>query len=184
MGIYEKLLKCQLQLKAPKSQFNSFGKYKYRNCEDILESLKPLLNEYGCLVLIHDNIECINERYYIKAVVKFVDVETGESLETSAYARESEVKSGMDSSQITGASSSYARKYALNGMFLIDDTKDMDSQNNGKDSKISKTQALELTTKFKEVYGDKAIDKLKELGYPKSTEIPASKFDEIMKGLK
>lgn len=120
----EKLIQIQKQLKAPKNQFNSFGKYNYRNCEDILEALKPLLD--GCSLVISDEIVTIGSRYYVKATVKLFDEK--ESFSVSAYARESESKKGMDDSQVTGATSSYARKYALNGMFLIDDTKDADSQ--------------------------------------------------------
>lgn len=131
MRINRVLLNIQTKLKAPKSQFNKFGKYYYRNCEDILEAVKPLLAEEGCTLYIKDEIVNINDRYYIKATVTLVDIETGQSIYTTAYAREEEVKKGMDSSQITGASSSYARKYALNGLFCIDDTKDSDTTNVG-----------------------------------------------------
>lgn len=129
MTIFEKISDIQMRLKAPKSQYNSFGKYNYRNCEDILEAVKPLLNEHKLYINIYDTIEYIGNRYYIKATVTVSD---GESTITSqAYAREEESKKGMDGSQVTGASSSYARKYALNGMFAIDDTKDSDTTNTG-----------------------------------------------------
>lgn len=129
MTIYEKMSDIQTRLKAPKSQYNSFGKYNYRNCEDILEAVKPLLNEYKLYINISDTVEHIGDRYYIRATVTVSD---GESTITSqAYAREEESKKGMDGSQVTGASSSYARKYALNGMFAIDDTKDSDTTNTG-----------------------------------------------------
>lgn len=130
MGVYEKLLAIQSSLKAPKSQYNLFGKYRYRNCEDILEALKPLLKEAGAVVYISDELVFIGERYYIKAVVILTDIETKETITGTAYAREDEEKKGMDGSQVTGASSSYARKYALNGLFGIDDTKDSDTPSN------------------------------------------------------
>ena len=129
MSVYTKLLNVQSELKAPKSQYNSFGKYKYRSCEDILEALKPILNKNKATVIISDDILFVEGRHYIKATVKFIDTENGETVENSALAREDEIKKGMDSSQITGSVSSYARKYALNGMFAIDDTKDSDSTN-------------------------------------------------------
>lgn len=132
MTFYEKLSDIQMRLKAPKSQYNSFGKYNYRNCEDILEAVKPLLNEHKLYINISDSVESIGGRYYIKAVVTVSDGEN--SISSQAYAREEESKKGMDGSQVTGASSSYARKYALNGMFAIDDTKDSDTTNtSGKD---------------------------------------------------
>lgn len=127
MTVYEKLIKVQSELKAPKSRKNTFGKYNYRNLEDILEGAKPLLKKYGASLVITDTIENVGDRYYVKATATFVDTETGESISNSALARESAEKKGMDDSQITGTSSSYARKYALNGLFLIDDTKDADS---------------------------------------------------------
>lgn len=140
MNIYEKLLTVQSKLKAPKSQFNSFGKYNYRNAEDILEAVKPLCAEVGALVILTDEVVFLNERYYVKATAKFIDTTpingTIQFIDVSASAREEYDKKGMDGSQITGASSSYARKYALNGLFAIDDTKDSDSTNtHGKDEK-------------------------------------------------
>lgn len=130
MNIYEKLLKAQVELKAPKGQYNSFGKYKYRSCEDILEALKPVLDKFKLTLFIKDDVIEVNTRNYVKATIVLVNIEKpDEIIETSALAREEETKKGMDGSQITGASSSYARKYALNGMFMIDDTKDSDSTN-------------------------------------------------------
>lgn len=140
MSVYLKLLNVQSELKAPKSQYNSFGKYKYRSCEDILEALKPILNKNKATIIISDDILFVEGRHYIKATVKFIDTENGETVENSALAREDEIKKGMDSSQITGSVSSYARKYALNGMFAIDDTKDSDSTNtHGAEPEQSKT---------------------------------------------
>lgn len=123
----EKLSNIQFELKAPKSQYNSFGKYKYRNCEDILESVKPLLNKHQLCMSISDDIVEVGGRIYVKATVRIYN-DTCEEM-TTAFAREEENKKGMDSAQLTGATSSYARKYALNGMFLIDDTKDSDATN-------------------------------------------------------
>ncbi|MDD5009392.1 MAG: ERF family protein [Syntrophorhabdaceae bacterium] len=122
----EILSKIQQQLKAPKNQMNTFGNYKYRSCEDILEAVKPLLG--GAVVLLNDDIVLIGDRYYVKSTATIKD--GTESVSVSAFARESLEKKGMDVAQITGASSSYARKYALNGLFCIDDTKDADT--NGK----------------------------------------------------
>ena len=113
MNVYEKLLSVQSQLKAPKSQYNAFGKYNYRNCEDILEAAKPICKAVNALVYLSDEIELIGERYYVKATARFIDPESGEGVYAVAYAREEETKKGMDGSQVTGASSSYARKYAL-----------------------------------------------------------------------
>ena len=127
LNIHQKLAQVQFKLKAPKGQYNSFGKYHYRSCEDILEGLKPLLQEIDATLTITDSIEHIGERYYVKATVVFSDILSG--LEVTAYAREEESRKGMDGSQVTGSASSYARKYALNGMFCIDDTKDADATN-------------------------------------------------------
>lgn len=127
MSVYEKLMKVQSELKAPKNQYNSFGRYSYRSCEDILEGAKPVLAKYGAAITIRDDIEIHGDRTYIKATATFYDVETGETIENTAYAREEAEKKGMDSSQITGATSSYARKYCLNGLLLIDDTRDADT---------------------------------------------------------
>lgn len=127
MGLTEKMIDIQSKLKAPKSQYNSFGGYKYRNCEDILEAIKPLLSQNGLYITLRDEIVEVGGRVYIKATAAVTDGEN--SVFTTAYAREEETKKGMDSSQITGSCSSYARKYALNGLFAIDDTKDSDTTN-------------------------------------------------------
>lgn len=178
MTIYEKLLNIQTELKAPKGQRNNFGKYNYRSCEDILEAVKPLLKKEKCTLIINDEIERIENRYYIRAVVTLIDVESGEKIGTSAYAREEESKKGMDGSQVTGASSSYARKYALNGLFAIDDTKDSDAtnqhdkkQNNGGQQSIIKQQIAEIL-------------KVKGISFEKLTEVikvkfKKQKFDEL-----
>lgn len=128
-NVREKLAAVQKVLKAPKNQYNSFGKYSYRSCEDILEAAKPLCIENGLILTISDDIVAVGERYYIKATAAVTDVTDGEKVECSGIAREAEERKGMDASQVTGSTSSYARKYALNGLFSIDDTKDADSTN-------------------------------------------------------
>lgn len=126
----QKVGDIQHKLKAPKGQYNSFGKYNYRSCEDILEGVKPLLKEHNLALLIDDEIVQIGERYYVKATAKITDGR--EFVSATAYAREPDTKKGMDESQITGATSSYARKYALNALLCIDDTKDADTMDNSK----------------------------------------------------
>lgn len=121
------LMAVQRDLKAPKGQRNSFGKYNYRSAEDILEAVKPLLNANGLVLLLNDTVEQFGDRHYIKATARLIDIATGDSIENTAYAREPLTKKGMDEPQITGTCSSYARKYALNGLFAIDDTKDPDT---------------------------------------------------------
>ena len=128
MTFKEKLLQVQTTLKAPKDQYNDFGKYKYRSCESILEAVKPLLEQNKLLLNITDDIVAAGERIYVKATCTLIDAEeSSENITTTAFAREPEDKKGMDDSQVTGTASSYARKYALNAMFLIDDTKDADT---------------------------------------------------------
>ena len=122
------LAAVQAALKAPKGQYNNFGKYAYRSCEDILEAVKPLLAANGLTLTLCDAVMPFGDRVYIEATAAVYDVESGESLYTTAYAREPDNKKGMDDSQVTGTASSYARKYALNGLFCIDDTKDADTE--------------------------------------------------------
>lgn len=126
MSIYETLSHIQVELKAPKNLYNSFGKYKYRNAESILEAAKPLCAKHGCTLTVSDEVILIGNRYYIKATATVQDKD-GNAASATALAREDETKKGMDGAQITGTASSYARKYALNGLFCIDDTKDPDS---------------------------------------------------------
>lgn len=127
MNIQEKLTTIQLELKAPKSKRNNFGNYNYRSCEDILEAVKPLLAANMCSLTLDDDVLCIGDRVYVKATATLTDHAEGATISTHAFAREAETKKGMDESQITGTASSYARKYALNGLFAIDDTKDADT---------------------------------------------------------
>ena len=134
MGVYEKLLAVQSELKAPKDQYNAFGGYKYRSCESIMEAVKPILSKYKAVILLDDDIVEVAGRVYVKATAQFIDCEDAKGIEAHAFAREDESKKGMDGSQLTGATSSYARKYALNGLLAIDDTKDADATQ-GKDER-------------------------------------------------
>ena len=157
-GINEKLMNVQTILKVPKNNMNTFGNYKYRSCEDILESLKPILNKFGLVITISDHIELVGDRYYVVATALLEDTETNESKVVYGRARESEIKKGQDDSQITGSASSYARKYALNGMFAIDDTKDADF-NNKHDKEEPTKPTVKKATK-------KQIDELTVLATP------------------
>ena len=142
MSKFAKLLNIQRDLKCDKSQFNEFGKYNYRSCEDILEAVKPLCVREGVALLISDTIEQIGGKNYIKATVELHDTEDDNLIATAAaYAREPDEKKGMDDSQITGAASSYARKYALNALFAIDDTKDADSDESPQEANSTPTAA-------------------------------------------
>lgn len=127
MSVHEKLKNIQTKIKAPKNLYNKFGKYYYRNAESICEAVKPYLKKEGCTLTLNDEIVEKGGRIYVKATATFTDSEDCHSISTVAYARESDSQKGMDSAQLTGSTSSYARKYALNGMFLLDDTKDMDT---------------------------------------------------------
>ena len=137
----ERLIAVQSQLKVPKNQYNDYGDFKYRSCEDILEAVKPLLQKEGLYVTIADDIVVIGERFYVKATATLSDGEN--SISNQAFAREDAAKKGMDGSQVTGTASSYARKYALNGLLAIDDTKDADALNNGKATDNSKAKAAD-----------------------------------------
>lgn len=140
----EKLLKIQTELVCGKNQRNTFGNYNYRSCEDILEAVKPFLKELELTLKLQDELVYIGERYYVKATAILSDGK--EEIVNTAYAREEETKKGMDGSQITGASSSYARKYALNGLFLLDDVKDSDATNEGEKKQSKKEVKFEPIT--------------------------------------
>jgi len=137
MTIYEKLSKIQQKLKAPKGQYNSFGGYKYRSAEDILEAVKPICAEFETVLILTDSVVQVGDRIYVKAEAELANFSGEDSITVSAFAREPEDKKGMDSSQITGTASSYARKYALNGLFNIDDTKDADTDEYQKQTRRS-----------------------------------------------
>lgn len=162
-----KLVDIQKKLKAPKGQFNKFGKYYYRSCEDILEAVKPILADAGCTLTLSDEVVLIGDRYYVKAIAWLKGEDVDEVV--TAYAREADNKAGMDSSQITGTASSYARKYALNGLFCIDDTKDADTDeyaNQNGTAKKPTTSSPANGDKEKEVFDpshplwQKALDKM------------------------
>lgn len=168
--MYHKIINIQQKLKAPKTQRNNFGNYYYRSCEDILEAVKPLLEENKCFLVITDEIINLGNRYYVKANAKLINEDGSLIAENNGIAREEESKKGMDGSQITGASSSYARKYALNGLFGIDDTKDSDYTNTTVDEvKATFSQAKEIKTP--------TIDEVKEYLMNKQyTTFSANKF--------
>ena len=132
-NVLKKLLIVQQNIKAPKGQYNNFGKFSYRSCEDILERARPLCNDNGAVLILSDEVKNDNGRYYIVATATLYDVDSGESISVTANAREADEKKGMDTSQVTGASSSYARKYALCGLFSLDDNKDADTMDNTKE---------------------------------------------------
>lgn len=144
MNIYEKLSAIQTEIKAPKNLYNKFGKYYYRNAESICEAVKPFLTKTKTALTLNDEIVVVNEKSYVRSIAKLIDTESNDVIEVAAYARESEGKNGMDSSQATGSTSSYARKYALNGLFLLDDTKDADSdEKHIEDEEKAKVQVQE-----------------------------------------
>lgn len=163
----EELIKIQSKLKAPKSKFNSFGKYNYRSLEDILEAVKPLLKETKCTLVIYDDLAMMGDWHYIKSVAVLTNSE-GKTAMGVGFAREDPAKSGMSMSQISGSASSYARKYALNGLFLIDDTKDADTDeykaeadSRAKREKIdAENQRAALAQKFPDVFAAKTKDEL------------------------
>lgn len=150
MTVYEKLMKVQSVLKAPKNQHNSFGNYNYRSCEDIQEAAKPILSANKCVCYISDEIQIVGDRCYVKATATFCDVESGEKIVVSACARESLDKKGMDQAQVTGAASSYARKYALAGLYQLDDTNDADIMNNDSKEITTKTELSKEQIEFLE----------------------------------
>lgn len=168
-NIRSKLSAIQRYLKVPKGQYNNFGKYAYRNCEDILEALKPILETMKTALIISDEIVLIGERYYVKATATIMNNENEETISVSAYAREDDNKKGMDLSQLSGSTSSYARKYALNGLFAIDDTKDSDTTNTHGKEPVNevKTQpkvftiSSNMATTLYELGTTKGLDKAK-----------------------
>lgn len=193
MNIYEKLSAIQSELKCPKGQYNSFGKFKFRSCEDILEAVKPICRKYNALLVLEDTVEAIGDRIYVKAIAVLWDIENpGESLSNQAYAREDEEKKGMDGSQLTGTSSSYARKYALNGLFNIDDTKDADTNEFHELNEQEMTDVGEQpigqtkldTIKALNLDAEKAKKVLEEFGYSKSSAIKVKDFAKVFEALK
>lgn len=198
-NVLKKLVKIQTSLKAPKNQHSTFGDYKYRSCEDILEAVKPLLSEQQCAIFLTDTVKVVGERYYIEATATIFDVESEESFTTVALAREEEKKDRMDRSQSTGAASSYARKYALNGLLAIDDSKDADGlepdkvvskTTNTNSAPTSSTQYASATKTITQAQQKRlfALGKeadirtvLSEYKIEHTKDIPMSKYDEICK---
>ena len=206
MNIYEKLSNIQAELKAPKGQFNKFGNYKYRSCEDILEAVKPICNKYKAVLVLSDEIitlgDCENtiivkdengehtntecQRFYIKATATLYDTEEEKQISNTAFAREEQSKKGMDGSQITGTASSYARKYALNGLFNIDDTKDADT-NEYKEQQEPKTINATMESSLREmitnlgISNEEVIEALKQLKCKKLNELTYDKVEEFRK---
>lgn len=185
MNIYDKLQKIQTEIKAPKNLYNKFGNYAYRNAEGILEALKPYLAKYSCAVIIEDDIIQMGDRFYVKVIVKFVDCDSQTTITNSALARESLDKKGMDSSQVTGATSSYARKYALNGMFLLDDTKDADTDEYHETTKgnVIDKSMLELIKSELKRTGTSESALVKKLGRP-LVEMTIAEFKEYIEKFK
>ena len=149
------LVKIQAELKAPKNQTNNFGKYKYRSAEDIIEAVKPILNKYATALVVSDEVVQVGDRIYIKATATLLD-DSDDHISVNGWAREEEVKKGMDAAQITGSASSYARKYALNGLFAIDDTKDSDATNEHKDE-VGEEKRMELITLLENTIWDETM---------------------------
>lgn len=187
MKIHEKLSKIQTELKAPKNQFNKFGGYKYRSCEDILEALKPICAKNKAVLIVSDDIVPVDDRYYVKATSTLYDTESGESVSATAFAREEDSKKGMDGSQITGASSSYARKYSLNGLFNIDDTRDSDATNThgdeGINGLVTSLQCSELM-KLLATKGYTPQSVLKKYKVDVISKLTNAQWEETMDGLR
>lgn len=191
MKIEEKLMKIQVAIKAPKNLYNRFGKYYYRNAESICEAVKPYLAEQKVCLILHDDILQMGDRFYVKATAELRDTESSDVISVSALAREALDKKGMDDSQITGTASSYARKYALNGLFLLDDTKDADTDENRMEREnrqeekttISKTEAKTLYAMIQN-RGIDINDFLKEKGIQKLSDLSPERYVQVLKELK
>lgn len=187
--IYQKLNIVQSKMKAPKNLFNSFGKYKYRNAESILEAFKPYGKELGLVLMLNDSVEKVGDRVYIKATATLIDIEDNSRVDVSAYAREPVNKKGLDDSQLSGSTSSYARKYCLNGLFLLDDTKDADTDeyrtqaenqyNAQKPQKVSDVQAKSLMNVITKK-GLDADDLLSRVGADDISDLTPDKYNEIV----
>lgn len=191
MTIFEKLQHIQTEMKAPKNLFNSFGNYNYRNAESILEAFKPFGSKYGITLTLVDEIVNIGDRYYVKATANLINNADGNTVSVPAYAREAESKKGMDESQVTGATSSYARKYALNGLFLLDDTKDADTDEYHEEAEkkvATKKEAPKAAPAAPVMASEKQINALKyrAAGFGMTEEeileeLGVESFDEITK---
>jgi len=177
MNVYEKLQHVQANLNVPKQQYNKFGQYYYRSCEEIQNAAKPLLEKVKAALIVDDDIVLIGDRYYVMATATFIDCESGETVKNSAYAREEFEKKGMDASQLTGSTSSYARKYALNGLFSIDDSKDADSK-----GRISEDQFNGIVEELRRT-GVGAKNLGKEYGITDIHDMTTDQYESAMKVL-
>lgn len=186
MSIYAKLSAIQKELFVPKGQRNDFGKYNYRSCEDILQAVKPICEANGCVLMISNDMVSINDRIYVQATASLIDLETDTMIKSVAHAREESEKKGMDGSQITGAASSYARKYALAGLFCIDNEKDSDATNESKKEEPSERKATPAQIKIlSEKYTGENLNKLLETQkVTKIEDISLKAASEIIEKLK
>lgn len=175
-----KLLAIQTELKAPKNLFNKFGNYKYRNFEGICEAVKPLLKKYNCSLTVFDSVENIGDRYYVKATAMLGDCDSSGYITCFAYAREAESKKGMDDSQITGTASSYARKYALNGLFLLDDTKDADTDEYHEQTTYASKGQINALKNALENKGIEEKDALEEAGVKSFDKLTSAQYNAIV----
>lgn len=186
LSLIEKVVRVQSELKAPKGQYNSFGKYNYRSCEDIVEAVKPILKQYGIVLNLSDELVLIGDRYYIKAVAGLTD--GTDVIQSTAYAREPQELKGMTDSQISGTASSYARKYALNGLLAIDDTKDPDTDEFAKTTEQEPKEEVKATPKQLEIlnkyYTGEKLTKLLEMNkISKIEDLPMTKASELISKL-
>lgn len=184
--LIEKVVRVQSELKAPKGQYNSFGKYNYRSCEDIVEAVKPILKQYGIVLNLSDELVLIGDRYYIKAVAGLTD--GTDVIQSTAYAREPQELKGMTDSQISGTASSYARKYALNGLLAIDDTKDPDTDEFAKTTEQEPKEEVKATPRQLEILnkyytGDKLTKLLELNNISKIEDLPMTKASELISKL-
>lgn len=175
-----KLLAIQTELKAPKNLFNRFGNYKYRNFEGICEAVKPLLKKYNCSLTVFDSVENIGERYYVKATATLYDCDSPGCITCFAYAREADSKKGMDDSQITGTASSYARKYALNGLFLLDDTKDADTDEYHEQTTYASKVQINALKEALEKKGIEEKEALKQAGVKSFDKLTSAQYNAIV----
>lgn len=183
MNIYEKLMNIQNELKAPKNLVNKFGGFNYRSCEDILEALKPLLKKYRCTLKISDEIVNIGNKNYVQSTARLIDLDSENSVDNVAYAREAEEKKGMSEEMLTGSCSSYCRKYCLNGLFLIDDTEDPDSGN----VEEQQSDHLKLMQEFNDLADETGLNRealYEKLGVKSNGEIPSKKLQELIDSMK
>lgn len=187
MNLYEKLMNIQMELKAPKSQVNQFGGFNYRNCEDILEAVKPLLQKYRCTLKVSDELVNIGGKNYIQSTARLIDLDSEASIDNTAYAREADSRKGMSEEMLTGSCSSYCRKYCLNGLFLIDDNKDVDSENVMELQNAAEEEHLKLIKEFNELAEETNLNRealYEKLGVKSNASIPSSKLKELIESMK